>query len=141
MATKQRGRRSSAQLMSPKPLELYPRQPVPPELSGEAAEVFRAIVDTEEAAWFNKSNIQLLVQYCRHTITAKRVAELIEAAGDSDLDLYGRLLVMQRAESAALASLSVKLRLAPSSARKNRGQPRPDGPKPWQRGGYPHIVE
>jgi len=126
--------------MSPKPLQTHPRQPVPDELSGEAAEVFRAIVDTEEAAWFNKSNIQLLVQYCRHTITAKRVAELIEAAGDRDIDLYGRLLVMQRAESGAIAQLATKLRLAPSSARKNRGQPRHEGPKPWERE-FPHIVE
>ena len=129
-----RGRKSSADLMTPRPLQVYPRQPLPPELSGDEAEVFLEIVNTEEGGWLNKGSVPVLTQYCRHVVQARRVAELLEAAVGQDhtsWQYYTQLLVQQRAESAAIAALSVKLRLAPSSARKNRGSPKSAAP-PWE---------
>jgi hypothetical protein len=64
------------------------------------------------------------------------------------MDYYQKLLALQRAESAAIGSLSSKLRLTPSSLRNDRGhlhhkQPGytppwemyadPDSPPPWER--------
>ena len=54
--------------------------------------------------------------YCRHAATAVVLAAAINAADPSDLKRYSRLLGMAVRESAALARLSAKLRLAPQGA-------------------------
>ena len=136
---KQRGRQSIANITTPRPIEVQPRQPLPPELSGEEAEEYLRIINSEEAAWFTPSCVPLLVQYVRH-IQARRVAELLEKhAGRShtSIDLYSDLLKQQRAESNSLSQLATKLRLSPQSMRNNRGNPRiivgsGSRPVPWQ---------
>jgi hypothetical protein len=129
-----RGRRSSADLVAPRPISAYPRQPLPPELSGDEAEVFLDIVNTEEAAWFTRANLPLLVQYCRHIVQARRIAELIEACvgrRETELPYYLSLLAAQQRETAAIATLSVKMRVAQQSTRTKNGNPRP-ATVPWE---------
>jgi len=137
MISKKHGRRSSAELMTPRVLELHPRVQPPPELTVEEAGLFTSIVNTEAAAWFTQANLPLLTQYCRHAVAARRVADLLKTCDETDLDTFGKLLAQQRGESAVLAALCVKLRLAPSSARKDRGAPRLGGPAPWM----PHEIK
>lgn len=138
---RKRGRKSAAELMA-SPIEAYGRQPLPPELSGEEAEVFLAIVNSHPAEWFEPASVPLLVQYARHIVQARRVAELLEKAvgkPKTRWDYYAALLKQQRAESAALASLATKLRLTPSSRRNDRGNLRPiaapSQPPPWEYAG------
>lgn len=135
MNSRKRGRRSSADLATLQPVSVHPRQPLPPELSGDEAELFLDIVNTEEGGWFTRANLPLLVQYCRHVVQARRVAELIDAAvgqPSTDWAYYAGLLVAQRAETAAIATLSVKMRLAQQSTRNNRGNPRSAAKPPWE---------
>jgi hypothetical protein len=120
--------------MTPK-LSVYSRQPLPPELSGDEAELFLDIINTEEGAWFSRGNLPLLVQYCRHVVQARRVGELIETCvgrSETELPYYLSLLAAQRGETAAIAALAVKMRLAQQSTRNNRGNPPRATPPPWE---------
>ena len=54
------------------------RRPEPPtELTREQAAEWRAVVDRLPADWFARETHGLLVQYCRHVVAARRVAELV----------------------------------------------------------------
>jgi hypothetical protein len=120
--------------MTTKALSVCPRLPLPPELSGDEAEVFLDVVNAEEGGWFTRSNLPLLVQYCRHVVQARRVAELIESCvgrRETELPYYLNLLAAQRAETAAIATLSVKMRVAQQSTRNNRGNPPRTESPPW----------
>jgi hypothetical protein len=76
----QRGRRSAASLLVvPNPIEAIPRRRAPAELTREQAEVWDAVVASQPADWFNKSQLPILIQYCRHVIRARRCASQIEA--------------------------------------------------------------
>jgi hypothetical protein len=135
MNRRKRGRPSSAELMTPKPLSVYPRLPMPPELSDDEAEVFLDIINTAEGDWFTRANLPLLVQYVRHIVQARRLAELIEncvGRRETALPYYLNLLAAQRAETAAIATLSVKMRVAQQSTRNNRGNPPRTAQPPWE---------
>ena len=130
---RKRGRPSSSDLVSPKVLELYPRQPPPPELDGEARALFADIVKSEAADWFSPASVPLLTQYCRHAIAARRLAEMLEGCDcEADLKRYARLLAAQRGESAVLVSLGTRLRLTPQATRNHRGNTRRTGLHPWE---------
>ena len=138
---RKRGRKSAAELNTPRPqsIEAYSRQPLPPELRDEEAETFITIVNSCPGGWFEVASVPLLVQYCRHTVQARRVAELLERAvgqPETQWEYYAALLKQQRAESHALATLATKLRLTPASRRNDRGNLRsiaaPAGPPPWE---------
>jgi hypothetical protein len=75
----QRGRRSAAALTLVGSVESIPRQRAPADLTSEQAEVWDAVVASQPADWFNKSQLPILIQYCRHVIRARRCASQIEA--------------------------------------------------------------
>lgn len=133
-----RGRKSVASLatISAGPLETIERQRPPHDLTDEEVEVWAAVVATEPADWFSRSNTPLLAQYCRHVIHARRVAELIErATGDPQLLIedYDRLLKMQERESRAIATLATKMRVSQQATTNHRGNKRPAAArKPWE---------
>jgi hypothetical protein len=65
-----------------------------------------------------------LVQLCRHTIHARRIATLIErtiTGTQFEIGEYDMLLRMQERESRAMASLQTKLRLTPQATTNHRG--------------------
>jgi hypothetical protein len=74
--------------------------------------------------------------YCRHTVSARRVSELIagmEGSSDFDLEAYDRLLKMQERESRAMSSLATRMRLTQHStydAKKKKGSTLTQ--KPWE---------
>lgn len=137
---KQPGRRSIANITTLRPVITAPRMQKPPELQNEEAEIFLQIVNSEEAAWFSPSSTPLLVQYCRHVVQARRIAELLEkhfGHSEPGWNLYADLLKQQRAESAALAQLATKLRISPQALRNDRGHLHSPAasesrPVPWQ---------
>jgi hypothetical protein len=77
----------------------------------------------------------MLAQYCRHVVSARRVAQLIadcEASEGFDVENYDRLLKMQEREGRALSSLATRMRLSQQTtydkSKKKPGQTR----KPWE---------
>lgn len=133
-----RGRTSAASLTVAKvsPVETVERQRPPHDLSDEEVEVWSAVVNSEPAGWFSPGNVPLLSQYCRHTIHARRIAELIErATADPNLPVsaYDRLLKMQDRESRAIASLATKMRISQQATTNHRGNKKPTAArKPWE---------
>jgi len=128
-----RGRKSVASMTTAPAVAFLPQRPDPPaDLSAAEAVEWREIVHRLPADWFPRETHGLLAAYCRHIVSARRVASLIEAADDDDVPALARLLRMQAAQSMAIATLSAKMRLAQSAAvdrRKTRG---PTAPRPWE---------
>jgi hypothetical protein len=123
-----RGRVSSAALeIAPvTPLGAVARQKPPADLTDEEVEVWAAVVAAEPADWFSPSTVPLLAQYCRHVISAKRVAELIErTTQEMDLAMYDKLLAMQARESGVISTLATKMRIAQQSTTNHRGNKKP----------------
>jgi hypothetical protein len=135
---RKRGRPSVGDLTTPRALTSVPRLPLPPELHGEEAEEFLRIVNSQAADWFGPPAVALLVQLARHTVQARRIAELIEAAvgrPETELPYYSELLKLQRAESSAIAGILTKCRLTPQSLRNDRGNHKfspPGRVPPWE---------
>ncbi|MCA3488299.1 MAG: hypothetical protein IOD05_01975 [Rhodobacter sp.] len=139
-----RGPKSGAELAIIGPSGIVaatPRPAPPPDLTGEAAEAFVAIVNGNPAALIGPGSVPLLAQLCRHVVAARRVAGWLARIegedGELDADLWLRLLARQEAESKVIAALATRLRLTPQSrytahgaataARKAR-----TGPAPWE---------
>jgi hypothetical protein len=118
------------------PIEVVPRQRAPHDLTDEETEVWASVVNTEAADWFSPSTVPLLAQYCRHVVSSRRIAELIEkATSDPELSIvdYNRLLKMQRSESEAIAMLATKMRIAQQSTTNHRGNKTSSASrKPWE---------
>ena len=118
-------------------------RPQPPsELTKDQREVWDRTVANEGADTFKTAALQqLLKEYCRHVVTATKLAgmiEAMEAVQVNDLGDYDRLLKMRDRETKALADKATKLRLtnqsrytpqaAATAAKKGAGIER----KPWQ---------
>lgn len=73
------------------------------------------MISSEAADWIPRGAFGSLVQYCRHVVAARRVAQMIEASDGLSVEDYDRLLKMQERESRALSSLATRLRLTPQS--------------------------
>ncbi|MCB1430416.1 MAG: hypothetical protein KDJ66_15040, partial [Nitratireductor sp.] len=89
------------------------------------------------ADWFGPATVPLLTQYCRHTVQARRIAELIErATADPELDVkdYKRLLQMQKAESEIIKGLATTMRISQQSTTNHRGNRKSgkSGKKLWE---------
>ncbi len=131
------GRPSAASLETiPSRVEIVDRQRPPHDLTDEEVEVWAAVASTEPADWFSPSTAPLLAQYCRHVISARRIALLIErATGDPDLSVvdYDRLLKIQQRESAIIRSLATTMRISQQATTNHRGNKKPSASrKPWQ---------
>ena len=138
--THRKGRRSAASnLVTLHPVQVEHRLRAPKELMDEEVEIWQSVVDSRPADWFSPGNVPLLTQYCRHVIQARRIAEWIEKAPENPklkiID-YDRLLKMQRDESAIIAMLATKMRLAQQSLTNHRGntisQKAPKAFRPWE---------
>lgn len=145
MKTTKRGRKSAASLeiATASRIERVERPNCPHDLSDEESEVWFTVVNRLPADWFPAETHPLLVQYCRATVQARRVAELLERAlGDIDPDTkeptltvsaYDRLLKMQARQSATLASLATKMRISQQATTNHRGNKKQVSPsKPWE---------
>ena len=109
------------------------KRPDPPDsFTPEQKAVLESIVN-EHATDFFHARTELLDAYCRHVVALQHVGSLIkdiEASDEFELKNYNQLLIMQERESRALASHSVRLGLAYSTAYEKRRDP--NRRKPWE---------
>ena len=117
---RQRGRKGISQIEAPGVVVVVARPDAPLDLTPEESDEWRAIVDAMPADWFQRETWPLLAQYVRHTIAARRVAQLIDAemaSAEIDLGKLDKLLAAQARETAALKSMAAAMRLAQQSSR------------------------
>jgi hypothetical protein len=137
MKMRQRGRKSAASLtvISSGGIETIRRPDPPTELTNEQADEWRAVVNRLPADWFPRETHQLLAQYCRHTICARRIAQLIEHAesgNELDIETYEKLLRMQDREGRAMSSLATRMRFTQLSTIDHKQARKPQAlRKPW----------
>jgi hypothetical protein len=99
-------------------VEAIQRPDAPYDLTDEQAQEWWAVVARMPADWFPRETHALLSQYCRHVVSARRVAQLIaaeEAKDELDIEAYDRLGKMAERESRVLASLATKMRISQQS--------------------------
>lgn len=142
MATRKRnGPVSMVELMTPKGLEVVQRPDAPYELDDEEAREWKAIVETMDADHFMRGNYPLLVQYCRHVVSARKINQLISAEERKkkfDRREYMILLQMRSTETAAIGRLARSMRLTQQSVRlpdkqHPKGNAGAEAPPPWIR--------
>ena len=125
MGVGKRGRPSGAELTEVPVTPLGVQQLIKPphDLTGQEAEVWVAVINAEPADHFSASTAPLLAQYCRHVISSRRVAELIERMVGGELSIrdYNELLHMQERESRVIATLATKMRISQQSTTNHRG--------------------
>ena len=88
---------------------VIPRPDAPLDLTAEESDVWNATVDAMPADCFRAETFPLLKQWARHTVTAGRVAQLIDNAmsrDEVDQAEIKELLGMQAKETAALKALA-----------------------------------
>jgi hypothetical protein len=132
-----RGRTSVAELsvIGSQGIETVRRPNPPPELTDEQATEWRAMVNRLSAEWFPRETHGMLTAYCRHVVSARRVAQLIQAheAGEEfDVDDYDRLLRMQEREGRALSSLATRMRITQQTTYDKSKKKPLQGKKPWE---------
>lgn len=118
-------------------IEIVERPDAPYDLTDEQSAEWWAIVNRMPADWFTRETQPILAQYCRHIVTARRIASTIETAladpepiSIKDLD---RLYKMQDREGRAISSLATKMRITQQATTNHRGNKQPDGKrKPWE---------
>lgn len=131
-----RGRKSAASLaVAVQPIETIQRPDAPYDLTDEQTDEWWAVVNRMPADWFPRETHGMLAQYCRHVISARRVAQLIEqetAAEAFDVARYDQLLKMQEREGRAISSLATRMRISQQAtfdkSKKKPAQTR----KPWE---------
>lgn len=93
-------------------------RPVPPdELTCDQANEWRSVVSRMPADWFPRETHAMLIQYCRHVVTARHVAEMIEDfrvddSSDQTIETYNKLLIMQEREGRAMSALATRMRMS-----------------------------
>lgn len=132
-----RGRQSAASLsvISGSGVETIRRPDPPDELTDEQAEEWHAVVNRLPADWFPRETLPLLSQYCRHVVSSRRVAQLIEraeAADEFDVDTYDKLLKMQEREGRAMSSLATRMRITQQTTYDKSKKKPLQGKKPWE---------
>lgn len=121
---KQRGKKSADAVATQGAVAVVQRPDAPLELSPEETDVWHDVVDAMPADWFPRETWPLLKQYCRHTVTARRVAQLIDqASAREDLDIaeMKELLAMQAKETSSLKAMASAMRLSQQASYSARG--------------------
>lgn len=115
---KQRGRKGVSQIETAGALTVVSRPDAPLDLTPEESDEWHAVVDALPADWFPRETWPLLAQFCRHTISARRIAQMIDAEmakQDVPVMFLKELLTLQRGETAALKALAASMRLSQQS--------------------------
>src|SRR5690625_1759146 len=119
---KQRGRKSAGELAVASPVLVQPRPDAPVELTPEQVAVWDEVVDALPALGVPAETHALLIQYCRQTSEARRIAQLTgRACARAELDVatQAALLRMQAPEITALKSMASSMRLSQQSSRRD----------------------
>lgn len=146
-----RGPKSAASLAvtAASPVETIKRPDPPFELTEEQAREWRAVVGRMPADWFPRETHGLLIQYCRHVVSSRRVAGMIEQiesslkdAVDGGADAVGvtlgsiealdKLFKMQEREGRAISSLATRMRITQQATYDKSKKKPAQGKKPWE---------
>ena len=114
---RQRGKTSAASTEI-STVTVVKRPDAPLDLTPDETDEWCAIVDTMPADWFARETWPLLTQYCRHTVCARRIAQLIDAEmsrPEVDWPQLKEMLASQAKETAALKALAASMRLSQQS--------------------------
>ena len=109
-------------------VEIVDRPGPPDELSDEQAAEWRAVVDRLPADWFPRETHGLLVAYCRHVVTLRRIGQMISAAEndrDTTIEDFDKLYRMQEREGRAMSSLATRMRVSQQSTMKHEQARKP----------------
>lgn len=135
MAKRGRPSAASLELITPSAVETIQRPDAPYDLTDEQSTEWWAIVERLPADWFPRETHSLLAQYCRHVVSARRVAKLIESAesqDEIDIPLLDTLYKMQEREGRAISSLATRMRITQQATSTHRAQKGNKGVKtPW----------
>jgi hypothetical protein len=130
-----RGRTSAAALsVVTGPVETISRPDPPDDLTDDQSAEWRAVVARMPADWFPRETHGMLAQYCRHVVSARRVAKLLAAAeqsSDFGVNGYDQLLKMQEREGRALSSLATRMRLSQQTTYDKSKKKPVQSKKPW----------
>lgn len=110
-----RGRTSTADLEVKGAVTIIQRPHPPLDLTPEETDEWAAIVDSLPADWFPRETHGLLRQYCRHIVSARRVAQLIDqemARPEVDVVMLDKLLGMQARETGAMKAMAASMRVS-----------------------------
>ena len=136
-----RGRKSAASLATVQQngITAIQRPLAPDELSDEQAREWRSVVNRMPADWFPRETHAMLIQYCRHVVSARRVSELIESlvSGETEsekwIDDYDKLLKMQEREGRAMSSLATRMRISQHAQYQPRKSEGAKQERPWKK--------
>ena len=137
---RQRGKISASALEVPGAVAVVQRPAAPLDLTPEETDVWTETVDAMPADWFPRETWPLLRQWCRHTVTARRVSQLIDAEcarEEVDLGALDKLHKMQAKETAALKAMAASMRLSQQASYSARGAGgekgrRATAKRPWE---------
>ena len=108
------GRRSTASLAIAA-VQSWTRLEPPESVSEAAAVVWREVVATKPAEWFQADTAPVLEAYCNTIVEYRRVADALAETGPSDLKTYRPLVEMAEKLGRAITSMATKMRLTPQS--------------------------
>jgi hypothetical protein len=135
----QRGRKTaeSLALIDNSAVLAIPRAQPPAELTDEESEVWRDFTNRMPADYFGREHYPMLAQLCRHTVSARHVAQLVAHAEATQADIgeYLKLLAAQERESKAIIALSRTMRMThQANVRAECSRiPEISDYKPWER--------
>lgn len=137
---KQRGRESLTKLATVTQLPSRMLE-APDELTTAQAAVWRGVVATKPADWFDAGSMPLLAAYCRVVVESERLSQLVDAMStewlkdDEGLCRYKELRKLQSMAAADVVRLARQMRLSQQSrydtqkaATANR---KGGGSRPW----------
>lgn len=115
---KQRGRNSTNETLTPVVSDILDSRPPPPaELTKAQAEIWQSVVKAKPANWFKSDTHELLANYCRHAVEARRMSEMIDAfetewlKRDDGLARYKELIRIRDAETKAMINHGRAMRI------------------------------
>ena len=132
-----RGKRSTDSFVSiPKGVTMRKRPDPPGHLTGEQKKIWKLTVDGLPVDWFPPSTYGLLENFCYHTVSSRRIHQLIsetEKKEDFDLTEYNRLLRMGEREVRVISTLMTKMRLTQQSIYSHKKvKPQHTPRRPWE---------
>jgi hypothetical protein len=136
----QRGKKSAASLAVVKQggITAVVRPEPSDSLTNEQAHEWRSVVNRMPADWFPRETHGMLEAYCRHVVSSRRVADLIESLLTGDLESvdwvgdYDRLLRMQEREGRGMSALATRMRMSQQGQYNHKKKPGSTVKKPWQ---------
>ena len=113
----QRGRKPTATVV-PLIATSSDRPEPPNDLTRDERKVWRDVVNSKPANWFDRDTAYLLVSFCRHVVMTRRLSEQIEELGVSDVAALEKLLKLRAYETKSLLALANAMRISQAALAK-----------------------